>query len=207
MGIADTSIAAAAAVFSGVAAFGAWKTANEANRTATSVAQIERDRWHTEMTPNVVLAVTNERGRPELLVRFDGPAPLGAIDVLELSIRDDRDRSNDQTLAGGATREERARTIWGPFRLSPHIDGADELGRSAKAFSLTHGEQRRFALESSWPPRWYEGVDGARRWESDFQSHALLRVWVVCHVEGHKPWKLTADLVTNGVTTEWVRAH
>ncbi|WP_433916925.1 hypothetical protein [Streptomyces sp. NBC_01744] len=208
MGIADTSIAATAAVFSGVAAFAAWKTATEANRTATSVAQIERDRWHTEMTPNVGLALTNERGRPELLVRFDGPAPLRAIDGLELSIRDDRDRSNDQTLAGGATREERARTIWGPFRLSPHIDGADELGRSAEAFSLTHGEQRRFALERSLPPRWYEGAEGARRWEFEFQNHAPLRVWVVCQVEGHKPWKLTANLITSGMAPpEWIRAH
>ncbi|MFJ2419292.1 hypothetical protein [Streptomyces brevispora] len=206
MGIADISIAAVAAVFSSVAAFASWKTASEANRTATAVAQIERDRWHKEMTPTVGLAVTNERGRPELLVEFNGPAPLGAINELELSIRDDRDRSDDRTLAGGATPEERARTIWGPFRLSPHIDGADALGRSAGTFSLTHGEQRRFAIEASKPPRWYEGAEGARRWQGEYQ-HTPLRVWVVCRVDGHKSWKLTADLITNGMTPEWVQAH
>ncbi|MFE7046163.1 hypothetical protein ACFU9X_44340 [Streptomyces atratus] len=146
MGIADTSIAAAAAVFSGGAAFGAWKTAREANRTSASLAQIERDRWHTEMTPNLQFQFTRSRGSAELLVLFGGPAPLRRLNRLELSIRDDRDRSNDLVLAGGPTAEERAKIIWGPYRFRPGIDGADELGRNAGALRLEHGEQRPLAL-------------------------------------------------------------
>lgn len=206
MGIADTSIAAAAALFSGMAGAAAWRAALAANRTADSVAKIERDRWHTEMTPRVDLSVVNERGRPELLVRFSGPAPLEAIDALELSVRDDRDRTNDLLLAGGATAEERANTIWGPLRLSPHIDGADDLGRRAEPFTLEHGEERRFALEPSQPPRWYEGAEGAHRWQGDYQDKPL-RIWVRCAVKGHSPWRLTVDLPTRGVQAAWVRAR
>ncbi|WP_146065875.1 hypothetical protein [Streptomyces sp. SM13] len=206
MGIADTSIAAAAALFSGVAGAAAWRTALAANRTADSVAQIERDRWHTEMTPHIKLAVTTERGWPELLVHFDGPAPLGTIGSLELSIRDDRDRSGDPALAGSATAEERAATIWGPFRLRPHIDNADALGRRAEPFSLDHGEEHRFALDHSLPPRWYEGAEGTQRWQREFHNKPL-RVWVRCVVEGHKPWRLTADLPVNGLRPVWSRAH
>ncbi|WP_331758279.1 hypothetical protein OG582_00135 [Streptomyces anulatus] len=206
MGIADTSIAAAAALFSGAAGVAAWRTALAANRTAESVAQIERDRWHREVAPRIDLAVVNERGRPELLVRFNGPASLEAIGALELSIRDDRDRSEDLLLAGGASAEERANTIWGPFRLSPHIDGADDLGRRAEPFALDHGEQRRFALERSLPPRWYEGGEGAHRWQGEHLTKPL-RVWVRCVVEGHKPWRLTADLPTNGLQAHWIQAR
>lgn len=148
----------------------------------------------------------NERGRPELLVRFDGPAGLGARDALELSVRDDHDRTNDQLLAGGATAEERANTIWGPFRLSPHIDGADGLGRRAEPFTLEHGEERRFALDRSQPPRWHEGAEGAHRWEGEYLNKPL-RVWVRCLVEGHKAWRLTADLPTNGLHAAWIRAR
>ncbi|MEU2058583.1 hypothetical protein [Streptomyces bungoensis] len=65
MSIVDTSIAAAAAALSGVAAWGAWKASREANATASSVAQIERDRWHRELTPQ--LRIKLERGTRDTL--------------------------------------------------------------------------------------------------------------------------------------------
>ncbi|MGW3091578.1 hypothetical protein [Streptomyces sp. NPDC001108] len=207
MGIADTSIAAAAAVFSGGAAFGAWKTAREANRTSASLAQIERDRWHTEMTPHLRFQFTRSRGNPELLVLFDGPAPLRRINRLELSIRDDRDRSSDPVLAGGVTAEERAKIIWGPYRFRPGIDGADESGRNAGAFHLEHGEKRRLALDPSLSPSWFTDSDpiGGWRWE---QSGNPIRLWATCHVAGHKDWRLTADLPGEPMEwTEWVTAR
>ncbi|GAA3079324.1 hypothetical protein [Streptomyces glomeratus] len=60
MSILDTSIALASAAFTGAAAYGAWKASSEANKaawnaneTAAAVAQIERDRWHKELRPQL----------------------------------------------------------------------------------------------------------------------------------------------------------
>ncbi|WEO92651.1 hypothetical protein A6P39_000045 [Streptomyces sp. FXJ1.172] len=116
MGIADTSIAAASAAFSGLAAFGAWKASRQANGTAASVAQIERDRWHNALTPQLRLKLEQSDGL--LYVRFDGPAQLGRLSI-RLIIRDDFDRTGVPGLAGGPTPDEIAQVVWGPTGSGP----------------------------------------------------------------------------------------
>lgn len=202
----ESGIAAIAALFSGWAAWSARQAAKSSNRnaqtsnrtaeaafrTAASVAQIERDRWHHELTPIVEFRMTTERGWPELLVRYTGPSALGRLERVELTIRDDRDRSNDPLLAGGLTAEERAATIWGPYRFKLGTDDcSDGLGRSIEPISLPLREVHRLALEATHPHSHYGG--GQVQWERDNRDKAF-RLWVTCHVEGHKPWTLTADL-------------
>ncbi|MFE2186050.1 hypothetical protein [Streptomyces sp. NPDC059455] len=87
MSIVDTSIAAVSAALSGAAAYGAWKASREANKaawnaneTAAVVAQIERDRWHKELTPQLRIKLQAEP-HEVLYVRFDGPATLGELAV------------------------------------------------------------------------------------------------------------------------------
>lgn len=191
MDIVEGSIAAIAAGFTGWAAYSARQAAREANRTAASIAQIERDRWHRELTPNVKFRLTKERGWVELLVQYNGPAALGRLDRLELTVRDDRDRSNDLLLAGGITAEERAATIWGPLRFKHSTDGVDDLGRTLEPFSLVCSEEHRLALDPTHPHQHYNG--GAEQWERDHRDKPF-RQWVTCHAEGHKPWVLTADI-------------
>ncbi|WP_405676360.1 hypothetical protein OG239_41545 [Streptomyces sp. NBC_00868] len=205
MDIVEGSIAAVAAAFSGWAAYSAMKAARSADRnsrtanrtaelayqTAESVAQIERDRWHRELTPKIAFRVTKERGYVELLVLYGGPSSLGRLTSVELRVRDDRDRSNDPILGGGLTAEERDATIWGPYRFRHSTNSADETGRSIEPLSLLPGEEYRLALDPTHPHRLYGG--GSEQWERDYRNKEV-RLWVDCFVEGHKQWKLTADL-------------
>ncbi|MGW0033023.1 hypothetical protein ACWDXD_24805 [Streptomyces sp. NPDC003314] len=204
MGIADTSIAAAAAAFSGIAAFASWKASQRAHGTAESVAQIERDRWHKELTPQVAVQLTGEISSRFLTVRFNGPVGLARLDAIQLTIRDDRDHSKDPVLGGGSTVEERARIIWGPFRFRRGVDGADSLGRTVEPFALDVHDEWRLALDTSSVPYWYEGADGERRWRERYPTDgAKMRLWIKCEARGHKPWKLSAEVKWND---PWVTA-
>ncbi|MGX1268128.1 hypothetical protein RKD18_001322 [Streptomyces phaeoluteigriseus] len=89
--IIEGSIAAIAAGFSGWAAYSAMqaarssdrnattanRTAELAYRTAESVAQIERDRWHNDLRPDIAFRINEGRGWPELMVRYTAPAGVG----------------------------------------------------------------------------------------------------------------------------------
>lgn len=194
MGIADTSIAAAAAAFSGLAAIGAWKASKEANKTAESVAQIERDRWHEELTPLLRLRFEPEQGM--LYVRFDGPAALGRINV-KLTLRDDRDRSRPPGSAVVYPPEELARLIWGPYRFRPGVDGADQIGRSVATFPLESNDRTRFAVDPSFRPSWFEGVAGEESWRRQYRT-ARIRLWADCDAPGHKPWRLSFEVPQDG---------
>ncbi len=205
MDIVEGSIAAIAAAFSGWAAYSAMQAAKSADRnsltanrtaelayqTAESLAQIERDRFHRELTPQIRFQLTKERGYVELLIRYNGPAALGRLNWMELQVRDDRDRSNDPILGGGLTAEERETTIWGPYRFRHSANGADETGRSVEPLSLMPGEMYRLALDPTHPHHLFGG--GAEQWEKDHRDKDV-RLWVNCHVEGHKRWNLTVDI-------------
>lgn len=194
MGITDTSIAAASAAFSGFAALAAWRASREANATAASVAQIERDRWHKELTPLLRLKLEADQGM--LYVRFDGPASLGKISV-QLSLRDDFDRSGVPSLAGGPTPQQIAESIWGPYRFRPGVDGADHRGRGVAAFPLEADDRTRLAVDPSLKPSWYEGAEGENRWRQQWRN-ARIRLWADCEAPGHKPWRLSFEVPQDG---------
>jgi hypothetical protein len=190
MSTVETGIAAASAGLSAVATFLAWRTAREANGTAASVAQIERDRWHKDLTPRLGFLLP---GPGHLQVRFDGPASLGELHLL-LEVRDDRPRPREEQLAGLPTPEEEARYIWGPMRFRPRIDHADEEGRTvAPRHPLEVGETTRLAVCQTVRPPSYEHEDGRQRWFDRYQD-APMRLWVTCEAADHKPWRLHVDV-------------
>ncbi|MFF0698420.1 hypothetical protein ACFYU4_38020 [Streptomyces tendae] len=204
MDIVEGSIAAAAAVFSGWAAYSAMRAARSSDRnaqtanrtaelafqTAEAVAQIERDRWHSALTPQLEM-----RQRPDgLELRLAGPAAIGQLQV-DLQIRDDRDRSNDPDV--GTTREQRAEVIWGPKRFRPGIDLASSDGRTVGPLFLEPGDMTRVATDPTLRPDWYEGVDGEQRWRQQYRDERM-RLWAVCTAEGHKPWRLSFEVPRGG---------
>jgi hypothetical protein len=199
MGTLDTSIAAASAALSGFAAFAAWRASKEANATASSVAQIERDRWHSELTPQLRLKLEAEHWM--LYVRFDGPASLGKVQV-RLTVRDDFDRSRVPPLAGGPTPEQIASTIWGPYRFRPGTDGADHLGRTVAPFTLEVNDRTRLAVSESQTPSWYDDANGYGRWRAQYRT-ARIRLWADCQAQGHKPWRLSFEVPQDGT---WVQS-
>ncbi|MDQ0784615.1 hypothetical protein [Streptomyces sp. B3I8] len=156
MSILDTSITAASAAFTGAAAYGAWKASRQANmaaryanETATVVAQIEQERWHRELTPQLRIKLQAEP-HEVLYVRFDGPAKLGELHI-ELRIQDDLLGSRTHHMAG-LTPEQRAEAdeaVWGPYRFRPGVDYADALGRAVPAFPLLPGGRTRLAVDPS----------------------------------------------------------
>lgn len=194
MGIADTSIAAASAAFSGLAAWGAWKASSKANDTAAAVAQIERDRWHNALTPQLRLKL--EQDKQMLYVRFDGPSQLRRLHV-RLTIRDDFDRTRVPPLADGPTTDEITRTIWGPYRFRPGVDGTDQDGRTVAVLPLEAGDRTRLAVDPTMRPAWYEGVEGEERWQRQYRT-ATIRLWADCEAEGHKPWRLSFGVTQDG---------
>ncbi|MER6616390.1 hypothetical protein [Streptomyces xantholiticus] len=193
MGIADTSIAAVAAIFSGGAAVAAWQASKHANRTADSVAQIERDRFHRELTPRLSFRIKSQDNGTFLHVRLNGPTALGRLDAIDISIRDDRDHTSDPVLGDGRDVEERDRTIWGPFRFRPGVDGADNLGRTLGTFTMEMHDSRPFVLDPSAAPSWFEGAQGAQDWQKQYRDLPL-RLWAICTAEGHKLWRLSAEV-------------
>ncbi|MGV9509408.1 hypothetical protein ACWDQZ_27790 [Streptomyces tendae] len=217
MDIVEGSIAAIAAAFSGWAAFGAMRAAKASDRnaqtanrtaelayqTAESIAQIERNRWHKELTPSVRFLLTKERGWVELQVRYTGPAGIARLDI-ELAIRDDRDRTGDPVFAGGLTAREREETIWGPYRFQPAADGVEDTGRGAE-ISLIRGEMYRLPLERTSPHQHYGG--GRTQWLHDYENHDV-RLFVDCRTPEHNPWYLHVDLPQHeGASPGWETAH
>lgn len=201
MTTADTCIAAASAAFTGFAAWAAWQASRQANlaaqqsnETAAAVAQIERDRWHTELTPVLRLRLEADEGM--LYIRFDGPASLGHITVT-LTLRDDMDRTRVPNLGGTPTPEQVAEVIWGPYRFRPRINEADELGRTMGIFTLEANDRTRRAVEPSLKPAWYEDAAGEDRWRSQYRS-SRLRLWADCESPGHKPWRLSFEVPQDG---------
>ncbi|MEU1623140.1 hypothetical protein ABZ479_38355 [Streptomyces sp. NPDC005722] len=196
MTIVDTSIAAASAFFSGAAAWAAWKASQEANRTAATVAQIERDRWHNELTPQLRLRL--EEDRNVLYVRFDGPAGLASLTV-RLTLRDDRWLAQEAITVPAAARtaQEEANVIWGPFRFPPGTGGSDPLGRSIAPFVLEEADRIRLPLEPSLKPLWWEGELGEEAWRHRYR-HARVRLRADCAAPGHKPWQVSFEVPRSG---------
>ncbi|MEU7021888.1 hypothetical protein ABZ990_14675 [Streptomyces sp. NPDC046203] len=191
-----------AAFLSVVAAAAAWEatgrasdTAEDARRTAEIVARIERERWLAELTPKFEFALTGEGDRAaRLLVHLAGPDPLGHLDSVTIRIGDDDyDHTPTQqrlvySNPNGPTPEEIAAHVWGPFRLRPGIDGANEHGRELTFTDLRVGRGRPLALNRTMPGWWMEGKS-YESWQQEYAGHPL-RLLFTCH-RGEETWQIT----------------
>ncbi|MGW4883378.1 hypothetical protein [Streptomyces murinus] len=173
------------------AAFHANRAADQANATADAVAQVERDRWHHEMTPQFDVTITRlgpSSDQASLMLTFEGPAALERLDEVELEIRDDG-YTHGVGVAGGTNEQELANTIWGPYRFKPGVDGAGPIGRTSPAVSMVLGDRLKRALEESFPPSWTD----RDYWRGRYGNEPV-RLWVRCQRDGYQPWMLTYDV-------------
>ncbi|MET7902597.1 hypothetical protein ABZS86_14410 [Streptomyces sp. NPDC005355] len=167
------------------------RAADRANATADSVAEVERERWHHEMTPRFDVTITrlgSGSDQASLLLTFEGPPALERLDAVEIEIRDDG-YTHGSGLAGGPSQQDIDETIWGPYRFKPGIDGASTNGRKVPAAAMELGEWRKLALEQSFAPAWTDGA----YWRNQYAG-APVRLWVRCRREGHQPWVLTYNV-------------
>lgn len=167
------------------------QAAERANATADTVAQIERERWHHEMTPRFDVTITRlgpGTDQASLMLTFEGPPALEHLDAVEVSIRDDG-YTHGAGLAGEPSAQEIADTVWGPYRFKPAIDGASPNGREVPAAAMELGERRKLVLERSFAPAWADTASWRERYDRD-----PVRLWVRCRREGHQPWLLTYNI-------------
>lgn len=179
------------AIASAVAASGSWKAARRSEKAATTLAAIERERRHTELTPTFEVTCSRPSVGDNVFLdlTFTGPPGLDRLDGTAIAIRDDR-ANRSPIVAGGPTAEDLASVIWGPLRFRPHVNDADELGRAIPASPLARRETRRFALEASLRPKW---VDDTDYWRRRYADHPL-RLTLTCTREGHVPWIIPIDV-------------
>ncbi|WP_432060956.1 hypothetical protein [Streptomyces sp. S1] len=190
-----------AAFLSVAAAAAAWEatgrasdTAEEARRTAETVARIERARWLAELTPQFEFTLTEEGDRAaKLLVHLAGPDALGHLDSVTVRIGDDDyDHTPTQQRLGytdpnGPTPEQIAAHVWGPFRLRPRIDEADETGRELTFADLRVGRGRPLALDRTTPGTWMGG-ETYDSWQRKYEGHPL-RLLFTCR-RGEETWQI-----------------
>jgi hypothetical protein len=182
-------VAALALIATTVTAMLAW-------RASHSLAQVERDRWHRELTPVVKVILSRWAPGSDLVrmrLRLEGPIGLDELDSVEVSIRDTPgDRVSE--LAGSPTADEVARVIWGPLRFRPGVDKADDIGRVVPGRPLTVGEELVFLLEPSLPPKWISSPSPAA-WEQIYGAdyRHVLRIAIRCRKDGYKPWHIAVE--------------
>ncbi|MYX67339.1 hypothetical protein K388_05606 [Streptomyces sp. KhCrAH-43] len=177
---------------SAVAAAGAWFAAHRANRTADTVARIEEQRWHAELTPQFSFELMETgNGQALLDVHLEGPDFLGHLDSISIAVGND-DRGHPVLNAGvDVTQEEVDAFVWGPYRFSPHADGADEHGRSPEPFDLAVGTGTRRAMQRTRPGHWMEGKTPGT-WQGEYVGKPI-RLKLTCR-RGDEEWVITRHL-------------
>ncbi len=165
-----------------VAAVGSWRSSRNSDRAATTLAEIERNRWHSELTPQFDITCYRSADSPAatLRVTLTGPDGLDRVDSVEVTIRNNR-RLVPTPIANGPSLEDLAAVIWGPLRFVPGVNGADRLGRAVPAFPIDRQETVLRAMEESFPPHWNSDPSAWRRdhaptrsgWPSPARARAI----------------------------------
>jgi hypothetical protein len=190
--LSTDAINAIAATASAVAAGAALYATKRANNTADTVARIERDRWHADLTPDFGIRVEQAEGgsdRYTLIVDLVGPTALHHLDSIAIAVdNDDDDRTmRGGLIVGGATQEEIDAHIWGPLRFAEDVDGVDAHGRTVDPVSMQVGRGRAFALQRTKPGYWEQGDGVNEAWERKWRTKPL-RLILTCNNAEHTQW-------------------
>uniref|UniRef100_UPI002F913AC2 hypothetical protein n=1 Tax=Kitasatospora indigofera TaxID=67307 RepID=UPI002F913AC2 len=183
----------AAAVFSAAAAGLSWLTARKANETSHTLAALEHDRWHSELTPDLGLTFLPRHGQPIALVALRGPVALDRLDSVTVNVLNDDDgldRGAQAGLGGSVPRADLLAQIWGPYSLRP--TPGDEHGRSAEPFPLDRTNTHRLVLEPTRPPHWSYDLD-PQHWLAQWQDKPI-RLSFECRRDGHRPWTVIREI-------------
>ncbi|MFJ8049842.1 hypothetical protein [Streptomyces luteogriseus] len=190
---------------SAVATWGAWLAARRSATTAETVARVERQRWHADLTPQFNITIERGEGdRATLSVRLAGPVPLLHLDEITVRIVSSDDMDRTARLPGGPTQEELDAQVWGPYRFTHGADGADANGHTVAPFPLRVGAGRPFSIERTRPPRWQEGPDTERHWRDQWLN-APMRLVITCRRDEFEPWVVPCEVeVPEAPRVRWV---
>ncbi len=216
MALTISIISLVASILSGIGAVGAWRAAGRANRhaeeanelarkanalaeqaneTNTKTAAIEQAKRHNDLRPQFEFKfVRSSGGQPaQLEVKLAGPAELGRLDAVAISIRDDDMRARPS--ASSSADDDIEDYIWGPYRFRPGIGGTDQAGRHLGEFSIEVGDSRRFLLDLTVEP---QGHVPPGSWRQSQQGKRI-RLTVTSTHEGLDPWTDVDEVRTPAV--------
>lgn len=125
-----------------------------------------------------------------LVVALDGPPALDRLDQLTVTIRDDT--TDHRSVAGGPTDEQIAAQIWGPYRFTPGVDGADRTGRAVAPIRLLLGDDRPFQLEPSTPPPWWTDPEA---WRTEYAATPIRLAIRCCRRDNDHEWNVPLEIV------------
>ncbi|WP_329616508.1 hypothetical protein OG244_28680 [Streptomyces brevispora] len=181
--------ASVTAVASTVAAYLAWRTSVRSAATADTVARIEDERWHADLTPQFLLDLTETgRGQALLDVHLAGPDALGHLDSISIVVgNDDRDHELLHPEPN-VTQADIDAFVWGPFKFSHGADGTDEHGRGPEPFDLAVGTGTRRAMQRTRPGHWMTGKTPGT-WQGEYVGKPI-RLVLTCR-RGNEEWVVT----------------
>jgi hypothetical protein len=177
----------ASAVFSAIAAGGAWRVAIRGWRTAEKVASIEQNRWHKEATPKFQISIQRTSpSRATLRLTFEGPSTLGTMHSVEVAIRNHTSRrvrrirdSDDATTP----------VVQGPYRFSRYSDDASANGRYTRGEPMSVGSETMRFLERTTAPAWAEEAEWGQVYDD-----APVHLWVHARREGYRSWSIPFEV-------------
>ncbi|MEV4493153.1 hypothetical protein AB0K04_23925 [Micromonospora coxensis] len=159
-------------VLGAVVATLAWRTADKSWHTSEGArrdqAEAETRRRHRERQPALDVSI-DMRWPPDvglLVVKLTGPREVERYDWIRVEIRDDGKR-REARPGTDVTDEAIRRQVWGPFRLRPGVDGADQTGRTAGQDGRAVTDEWWFTIERTIPPGWSTGGDADWRRQYD----------------------------------------
>jgi hypothetical protein len=184
---------AIAAVFSAITAGIALFAADKANKTANTVARIERERWHAELTPKFRTVLREEcEGHARLHVYLRGPAQLRTLDQVIIKVDDDDNKHIvSQTYLGGPTQEDYDAHIWGPWRFVPGSDHSGQDGRAVFSDPMDVGRGQPFSMERTRRGSWMNGMTDDN-WQRQYAGQPI-RLVFTCR-RGDEKWVVTEEV-------------
>jgi len=196
--VLSAAVAAVAAFWSRTAAQQANRAAEKASATADTIAEIEHQRRHQELTPKfrVRATIVDDSVRPGfagLFVLFlDGQ--LDALDAVTITILNTVEL-RPWTLLDGVTEAEAEEVIWSGWEFDTFWVGSRDQ-RAKKATSNRQTKPRPFSrregkdwyellMRRTRPPRWGDWTE--EKWRERY-GEVPLRLSLECRLAGHEPW-------------------
>jgi len=176
---------------------------SQANASASTLAEIERQRRHGELYPRLRVVCEpwgpGVEGTLRLRVTLVGPPGLDRLDRLTAAIRNDHFRRGEgyPERMGGPTAEQVKAHIWGPYHFTPATGPddarADSTGRTTVYDTpIPTGEQLVYQLEHTLPGSWMQmsQPDWTR------QQGTLIRLAFTAEHNEHGTWYLPCEIET-----------
>ncbi|WP_344918215.1 hypothetical protein [Streptosporangium oxazolinicum] len=144
-------IAGIALVAGTIVSAASWMAARRSAAAAESMTAIERERRHRDDRPVIsITCIPVMGGGSELELLLTGPQGVEAAKVERLEIQDGEPWANP--VAPGATREELAVHVRGPYEFKSGLKGQTSGGRTVEPFTLTVGYPHKLLLRETSPP-------------------------------------------------------